>query len=125
MLSNEQYADCALPSFEKVGRMFGGSALHSCGNWSNKLPLLAGIDGLKVVDAAFSPETDPDPNSASPFAQALENTGIVLNARIVGNTETIDQIVDQLWRPCMKLIVTTYCQTPEEQEKAYNLIHKL
>lgn len=125
MLSNEQYANCALPSFGKVGRMFGGPALHSCGNWSDKLPLLTSIDGLKTVDAAFSPETDPDPNPALPFADALANTGIVLNARIVGNAETIGQIVQQLWRPGMKLIVTTYCHTPEEQKIVYETIHEV
>lgn len=125
MLSNEQYDECALPSFEKVGRMFGGTALHSCGNWSDKIPLLSKIKDLKMVDAAFSSETDPDPNPAIPFADALTNTGIILNARIVGNSETIEKIVRQLWRPGMKLIVVTYCSTPEEQEKVYDLIHTI
>jgi hypothetical protein len=125
MLSNEQYDDCALHSFEKVGQAFGGPALHSCGNWSDKLPLLPKINGLKAVDAAFSTETDPDPNPATPFVDALVNTGIVLNARIVGDSNTIGQTVRQLWRPGMKLIVVTYCSTPEEQEKAYDLIHDI
>jgi len=125
MLSNEQYDECALSSFEKVGRTFGGPAFHSCGNWSDKLPLIKKMNGLKMVDAAFSSETDPDPNPATPFAEALANTGIILNARMVGNPETISQTVRQLWRPGMKLIVVTYCSTPEEQEKVYDIIHHI
>ncbi|MDR3218260.1 MAG: hypothetical protein LBU22_04645 [Dysgonamonadaceae bacterium] len=125
MLSNDSYFECAVPSFEKVGMAYGGSALHSCGDWSNKLPLLNKIKKLQMVDAAFSPETDPNPNPALPFAEALANTGIVLNARIVGNLEVIEKTVSQLWRKGMKLIVVTYCPTPEEQEQAYKIIHEI
>jgi len=125
MLSNESYLDCAIPSFEKVGLAYGGAVLHSCGDWSGKLPLLREIKGLQMVDAAFSPETDPNPNPCLPFAETLANTGIVLNARIVGDLNVIEQTVRQLWRKGMKLIVVTYCPTPEEQEKAYDLIHEI
>jgi len=125
MLSNDSYFECAVPSFEKVGLAYGGPVLHSCGDWSNKLPLINKIKGLRMVDAAFSPETDPNPNPALPFAEALANTGIVLNARIVGNLEVIEKTVRQLWRKGMKLIVVTYCPTPEEQEQAYGIIHEI
>ncbi|MDR2916667.1 MAG: uroporphyrinogen decarboxylase family protein [Tannerella sp.] len=125
MLSNEQYIDCALPSFEKVGQKLGGAVLHSCGNWSDKIPVLREINTLRMVDAAFSAETDPHPNPALPFVDALVNTGIVLNARIVGGLDVIEKTVRTLWRPGMKLIVVTYCSTPEEQERAYHLIHEI
>ncbi len=125
MLSNEQYAECALPSFEKIGRAFGGTVLHSCGNWSGKIPIFPLINNLKTVDAAFSAETDPDPNPPAPFVEALTGSGIVLNARIVGNLEVIENTVRQLWKPGMKLIVVTYCATPDEQERAYDLIHEI
>jgi hypothetical protein len=125
MLSNDSYLDCAVPSFEKVGLAYGGTVLHSCGNWSDKLPLLDKIKKLQMIDAAFSLETDPSPNPALPFAETLAGTGIVLNARIVGNLEVIEQTVRQLWRKGMKLIAVTYCPTPEEQEQAYNIIHEI
>jgi len=80
---------------------------------------------LKTVDAAFSFETDPDPNPPAPFVEAFAGTGIVLNARIVGNLETIEKTVRQLWKPGMKLIVVTYCSTPDEQARAYDLIHDI
>ena len=125
MLSNEQYAECALPSFTKIGRTFGGPVYHSCGDWSAKIPVILSIDNLKTVDAAFSVETDPDPNPSAPFVEALTGTGIVLNARIVGGLEVIERTVRQLWKPGMKLIVVTYCSTPDEQARAYDLIHTI
>jgi hypothetical protein len=125
MLSCEQYVDCALPSFERVGRMFGGPVFHSCGDWSDKIPAIKQIQGLQMVDGAFSRETDPNPNPATPFAEAFAGSGVVLNARIVGNTEIIEKTVRELWRPGLKLIVVTYCATPAEQAKAYDLIHEI
>jgi len=125
MLSNEDYLECAVPSFEKVGIAYGGPVLHSCGNWSGKLPIIHKIKGLRMVDAAFSQQTDPNPNPAILFAESLANSGIVLNARIVGGLDVIEQTVSQLWRPGMKLIVVTYCPTTEEQERAYDLIHSI
>ena len=125
MLSNEQYAECALPSYLKTGQAFGGPAYHSCGDWSGKIPVILPVSNLKTVDAAFSVETDPEPNPPAPFVEALTGTGIVLNARIVGGPEVIENAVRQLWKPGMKLIVVTYCSTPEEQERAYDLIHEI
>ena len=125
MLSNEQYVDCALPSFEKVGKAFGGPVLHSCGNWEDKLPAVKQIDGLKMIDGAFTSQTDPDPNCGTPFAEAFANTGVIVNARMVGNPDSIEKTVRQLWTPGMKLIAVTYCETPEEQEEAYNRIHTI
>ncbi len=77
-----------------------------------------------MVDGAFSAETDPAPNAAEPF-QAFANSGIVVNARIVGDVETITNTVKKLWKPGMKLIVTTYCKTPEEQAEAYARIYQI
>jgi hypothetical protein len=125
MLSNESYLECAVPSFEKVGLAYGGPVLHSCGDWSNKLPVINSIKGLQMVDAAFSIETDPNPNPALPFAETLAETGTVLNARIVGNLDVIEKTVGELWRKGMKLIIVTYCPTPEEQERAYEIIHEI
>jgi len=43
---------------------------------------------------------------------------------MVGDLETIREQVSRLWVPGMKLVVATYCETPAEQEKAYQLIHE-
>ncbi len=101
MISPEQYLELAAPSVEK------------------------NVKGLLMADGAFSPETDPDAISDLEAFHCLANTGIVLNARIVGDLDTIEQQVKRLWVPGMKLVVVTYCSTPEEQAKAYDLIHEI
>ena len=38
-----------------------------------------------MVDAAFTPQTDPSPNDGTRFAEVFAGTGVVVNARMVGN----------------------------------------
>lgn len=125
MLPDDLYLDLVIPSFEKCSQPFGGAVLHSCGNWANKIPAVKKIKDLKMVDAAFSIETDPDPNDPEQFADGFRNADIIVNGRIVGGLETIETTVRKLWKPGMKLVVVTYCKTPEEQGKAYELIHSI
>lgn len=125
MIDEESYLSLVLPSFEKLGKAFGGPVHHSCGNFSDKAEMLKKIDGLKMADAAFTPETDPHPNPAEPFVQALKNSGIVLNARMVGSPEIIKETTKKLWEPGMKLLVVTFSQSAEEQKEAYDIIHSV
>lgn len=125
MISNDDYVNCALPSFGKVGKQFGGSVFHSCGDWSDKIDAVKQIAALKMVDGAFSAQTDPCPNPAKPFANAFAKTGIVVNARIVGDLPEIEKTVSELWKTGMKLIVVTYCSTPDEQQQAYDKIYSI
>jgi hypothetical protein len=124
MISGDQYLDICAESTQNYGDAFTGTAFHSCGNWSTRLESVQQIENLKMVDGAFSDETDPNPNPTSRF-QELTNTGIILNARIVGNVPTVVNKVRELWKPGLKLIVTTYCETAEEQAEAYDLIHQI
>lgn len=125
MVGSEMYRELVAEEDERDCAPFGGIAFHSCGDWSSRLPMVKTLKGLRVVDAAFGPETDPSPNPPEVFSEALANTGIVLNARIVGNADTVEHHVRRLWRPGLKLIVVTYCATPEEQADAYQRIHAL
>lgn len=125
MISPEQYLELAAPSVEKICAPLGGPVFHSCGDWSGWIDSVLKMKGLKMADGAFSPETDPGATNNLEDFHRLANTGIVLNARIVGDLETIREQVSRLWIPGMKLVVVTYCETPEEQEKAYDLIHKI
>ncbi|MBQ2843242.1 MAG: hypothetical protein IJE69_03200, partial [Alistipes sp.] len=74
---------------------------------------------------AFSLATDPGANPTEGFADAFAGTGAVLNARIVGDVELVEEKVQQLWKPGMKLIVVTYAETPEEQAEIYRKIHEI
>ncbi len=124
MISGQHYLDICGPATVKTGNTFGGPAFHSCGNWSDRIAYVKQLTNLTMVDAAFSPETDPDPNPAESFL-AFAGTGIVVNARIVGNVNTVTQTVKKLWQPGMKLIITTYCETPAEQAMAYDQIYQI
>jgi hypothetical protein len=125
MVDEESYLKIVSPSFIKLGEAFGGPVHHSCGNFSDKANMLKKIEGLKMSDAAFTPETDPDPNPAMPFTEALRNSGIILNARMVGNLETVGETMENLWKDGMKIIAVTYAQSPEEQRQVHNIIHDI
>lgn len=125
MVSDDFLARFEQPFREQIGAEFGGCVFHSCGNWASRISAVKKISNLIMVDAAFSAETDPDHNRCEPFAEQFANSGIVVNARIVGDPDTIADKVRKLWRPGMKLIVVTYCQSPAEQKEAYDRIHAI
>jgi uroporphyrinogen-III decarboxylase len=125
MISPKQYMELAVPSVEKICAPFGGPVFHSCGDWSNWVEAVLQTKGLLMADGAFSPQTDPGvPKNLESFHK-FAKTGIVLNARIVGDIETIKNQLSRLWIPGMKMVVVTYCETPEEQEVAYHLIYEI
>ncbi|MBN1996189.1 hypothetical protein JW935_01470 [candidate division KSB1 bacterium] len=125
MLSGCQYETFEQPCIERAGAAFNGAAFHSCGNWSGKVRRVRTIKYLFMVDAAFSKQTDPDPNPVEPFVEIFAGTNIIVNARIVGDEETVVEKARALYQPGMKLIVVTYCQSPEEQARVYDRIHAL
>jgi hypothetical protein len=124
MISSQQYLELVAGAVELAGKPFGGPTFHSCGDWSDKITAVKEINILRMVDGAFSAATDPTPNPPEPFADAFANTGIVVNARIVGGLDAIAESVRRLWKPGMKLIVVTFCQDPDEQAEAYDLIYE-
>jgi hypothetical protein len=78
-----------------------------------------------MVDAAFTPETDPSPNPTCPFTDSLTDSGIILNARMVGDPEVVKETTRELWRPGMKLIAVTFSPTSKEQAESYKIIHSI
>ncbi|MCD8262257.1 MAG: uroporphyrinogen decarboxylase family protein [Bacteroides sp.] len=125
MLSNEMYNEFAVPALIKACAPFGGGVFHSCGDWSGKKEDIVKIDGIRMADGAFSKATDPNANPTDGFADTFAGTGVVLNARIVGTPDVVEEKVRELWKPGMKLIVATYCDTPEEQSRVYQKIHEI
>lgn len=125
MVDETSYLDLISPSFLKLGNAFGGAVFHSCGNYSEKTGMFQHMKGLKMVDAAFTAETDPAPNPAEPFSNVLSGTGIVLNARMVGDPEEVRETTSRLWNHEMKLLAVTFSPTPEEQQQAYRIIHSI
>jgi len=125
MIAPEQYLEMAAPSVEKICTPLGGPVFHSCGGWAGWVDAVLQIKGLKMADGAFSPQTDPGANTNLEAFNSFANTGVVLNTRIVGDLDTISEQLTRLWVPGMKMVAVTYCESPEEQEEAYQLIHNL
>jgi len=123
MIAPEQFTELAVPIVENICQPLGGPVFHSCGDWSAWVDAVLNIKGLRMADGAFSPQTDPGATTNFEAFHAFANTGIVLNARLVGGLDTIQEQLARLWVPGMKLAVVTYCETPSEQAEAYEFIH--
>jgi hypothetical protein len=125
MLSAEQFQQFASVALARTAKDFAGTVFHSCGDWSHLAPVVKQIDGLRMVDGAFGAQTDPSPNDAEVFGEVFADSGIIVNARIVGDSAEVARQVRKLWTPGMKLIVTTYCQSPEDQQRGYEMVHEI
>ena len=125
MLSENQFVDFESEVLNRAGRPFGGVAFHSCGNWSPKAKAVKKITGLVMADGAFTAETDPGPNSSELIKDNFIGTNVIINARMVGSEEIVFEKVRQLYKLGIKLIVVTYCKTPDEQKRLYDRIHSL
>jgi hypothetical protein len=125
MISPKMYEALCVETNTRIGAHFGGTAIHSCGNWERWLEPVSSISNLRMIDAAFSPQTDPEFNDCEPFRNALANTGIILQARIVGRAEEVLDRVRRLWTPGLKLFVVTYIEDPATQRRVYEAIHRL
>lgn len=125
MLSPDQYRQYAVPVMVKAAADFGGPVFHSCGNWTHLAPTVVQIPGLRMADGAFSAQTDPAPNDPEAVGDVFAGSDVILNARIVGDCSVIEEQVKKLWKPPMKLIVVTYSQSPDAQQRAYEMIHEI
>lgn len=125
MVNNDMFDRLEAPYIADMCDPFGGTYYHSCGNWEAKIPSVLKIRNLMGADAAFGSQTDPAPNSPSVFGKAFAGTGKILNMRVVGDASAVAEVVKEAWTPGLKLIVNTYCQSEEEQKKAYDIIHEI
>jgi hypothetical protein len=125
MVSPAMYVEFCVDHTARIGDCFGGSAIHSCGNWGRWLSAVKTISNLILVDGAFSPQTDPAYNHCEDFRDALANTGVILHARIVGEPDEVISRVKRLWKPGIKLIVGTHVQDPKAQHQLYHNIHRI
>jgi len=125
MISPKMYETFCVADNIAIGQVFDGVAIHSCGDYARWLPALKKIDNLLMVDAAFSPQTDPKPNTPEAFRDAFVNTGIIVQARMVGAPPEVLALTKRLWTPGMRLIVVTYVPDPETQHQLYRDLHAL
>jgi uroporphyrinogen-III decarboxylase len=125
MVSPAMYVEFCADHSARIGDGFGGTAIHSCGDWGHWLSAVKKIRNLIMVDGAFSPQTDPAHNHCEEFRDLLANTSVILHVRIVGEPEEVLSRVKRLWKPGLKLIVGTHVQDPKAQHQLYHDIHRL
>jgi hypothetical protein len=125
MISPKMYDKFCVADNVAIGNAFDGVAIHSCGDYARWLPALKKIDNLLMVDAAFSPQTDPDPNTPETFRDAFVDTGVIVHARMVGNPDEVLALTKRLWMPGLKLIIVTYVPDPIAQQRLYHNLHAL
>jgi hypothetical protein len=125
MISPKMYEKFCVADNIAIGNAFEGVAIHSCGDYARWLPALKKINNLLMVDAAFSAQTDPNPNTPEAFRDAFVNTGVTLHARMVGEPAEVLALTKRLWTPGLKLIVVTYVPDPTAQRQLYRDLHAL
>lgn len=125
MVAPAMFEDFCVKDCSRIGEAFGGTAIHSCGDWGQWIEAVKTIPNLTMVDGAFSPQTDPAHNKCEQFRDTLAGTGVVLHARIVGDEEEVLSRVRRLWKPGLKLIVGTHITDPAEQHRVYEAIHSI
>ena len=125
MISPKMYEKFCVADNLAIGNAFDGVAIHSCGDYARWLPALKKINNLLMVDAAFSAQTDPNPNTPEAFRDAFVNTGVIVHARMVGEPDEVLALTKRLWTPGLKLIVVTYVQDPIAQRQLYRDVHDL
>ncbi|MBP7687125.1 MAG: hypothetical protein KA765_04435 [Thermoflexales bacterium] len=125
MISPKMYEKFCVADNIAIGNAFDGLAMHSCGDYARWLPVLKKINNLIMVDAAFSAQTDPNPNTPEVFRDAFVNTGIIVHARMVGEPDEVLALTKRLWTPGLKLIIVTYVPDAEAQRQLYQDLHAL
>ncbi len=125
MISPKMYEKFCVADNIAIGNAFDGVAIHSCGDYARWLPALKKISNLLMVDAAFSAQTDPNPNTPEAFRDAFVNTGIIVHARMVGDPDEVLALTKRLWMPGLKLIVVTYVPDATAQRQLYRDLHAL
>ncbi len=125
MISPRLFEEFCNADIARLGQAFGGAAIHSCGDYARWLPTLRKIPGLVMVDAAFSPRTDPRPNRPEAFRDAFAGTGVIVQARLVAEPDEVLALARRLWAPNLKLIVVTYEPDPDAQRRLYADLHAL
>ncbi|MFC1961023.1 uroporphyrinogen decarboxylase family protein [Chloroflexota bacterium] len=125
MISPDAFAEFCAAENGRVGAVFGGVGIHSCGNWAKWIDVVQQIPNIAMLDAAFSAQMDPTPNDPADWADKMANTGIVLHARPGRDPEIILAQAKKLWRPGLKLIVVSGVEDRAAQHKLYHDLHNL
>lgn len=125
MIAPDVFAEFCVENSAKIGDHFGGTCIHSCGNWARWIDAVKQIPNLAMMDGAFSKQTDPSPNPCEPWREALAHSGVILHARAGRNAAETLEKARRLWKPGVRLIMVTYEEDPAIQHQLYHDLHNL
>jgi len=124
MVSPKHYFQYSVHYNEMLSDEFNGLAVHTCGEVSRQLPVLLKTRGLQMIDVAFSPELDPNPNIYPElFRDSMKGTGIILHARVGSDWP---QLLPRLYHPDLKLaLVVPLPGSDEPRDKNIRLLERV
>ena len=115
-----------LPLDEEIGKAMGGVAIHSCGDYTHTMPLIKKYTPSCVaIDCPLDKDNDPNPNDPEKVRHALAGTGIVVHAKVPGETERMVEVVKKLLHPDLKLIIRPVIIDEPTAEKNYAVLESL
>ena len=95
MISPRAYRQFCVENDARIGAAFGGTAIHSCGDWARLDRSSQGESAVDRGGCLVHPRTDPNTNDAAAFRAAFAGTGIVVQARMVGDPDEVLARVQQ------------------------------
>jgi len=91
---------------EEIGRAMGGVLIHSCGRWMSTMRLVKETaPSCLAIDCALDKDCDPDPCDPEKVRDAMQGSGIIVCARMTGDTERMLAAVKKLLHPNLKVIL--------------------
>ena len=95
----------AMPFNQQIADVFGGLAVHSCGNWSHTMPIYKNLQGLYMIDCALSLECDPNPNAPALVREGLRGSDVIAKVRVGKDMANVEKILNDLIVPDLHTIV--------------------
>ena len=112
----------ALPADALIGCAFDGLVLHSCGNWTKTMKMVAAMPEVMGIECAIGRpgehKTDPHPNDPATVAEALEGSDLILKARFVPDMDRALEDIQTVADPTRRIIVELPFD-PERAEENY------
>jgi hypothetical protein len=108
---NEKYS---LSCNQRIAEALGGVAIHSCGVWDHTMRKLPGHD-VVGIDCSVHRDWDPTPNAPEAVRAAMQDSGIVIKARVSGHIEEALPALERLAGPGIRLIVDILRLEPDDR----------
>ena len=118
-------AQFSLPFNQRLGKAFGGVAIHSCGVWTHTMNILNQFDQVFMIDCAVSKDCDPGTNDPEAVKEALKGKNLIAKVRTGNDFAATLKHVEKLVDPELKLIIDIGYSGEHAQDNYINLTGRL